>query len=265
MKPSPEDYFKDIPIDDLPVCEDDVFLHHDLFTDMMIEAACIIDFQKRNFYDVANHEFFLCGYSRSKVRSMGYQFFDEIIHPDDIYLWVDMHNTILKYLHEQDFEAEEGHYFSCTFRIKSNLKFRKNPYYMMSYVRLKPIFVDRRLKYGLCFFTESPVKTSGNLCVYFKRERIYREYSFVAKKWIDKYILKLSQREREILVLSQQGLSREEAADTLCVSIKTIKNTINRLFKKSNSKKMTQIENYAKIHRLIYYDRTIKPKSSKGK
>ena len=83
MKPTLEDYFKDIPIDDRTVCNDNIFLHHDLFTDMMIEAACIIDFQNRNFYDVSDHGFFLCGYSRSKAKSMGYQFFDEIIHPED--------------------------------------------------------------------------------------------------------------------------------------------------------------------------------------
>ena len=136
---------------------------------------------------------------------------------------------------------------------------------MMSYLRLRPVFVNKKLKYGLCFFTASTVKTTGNLHVYFRGERIYSEYSFMIKKWIDRNMLKLSLREREILMLTQQGLSREETADTLCVSNKTINNTINRLFKKSNIKKMNQVENYARTHRLIYYNRTIIPKYSKGK
>ena len=263
MKPTLEDYYKDIPAYNHSVDEDNIFLHHSLFTDMITEAVCIIDFQKRNFYDVSDHGFFLCGYPRSEVKSMGYQFFNEIIHPDDIQLWVDMHNIILKYLHEQDFEAEKGHYFSCTFRIKSDFNFRKTPYYMMSHIRLRPVFVDRRLKYGFCFFTASSVKTSGNLRIYFKRQRTYSDYSFTARKWFSKDVLKLSLREREILMLSQQDLSREEMADTLCVSIKTIYNTINWLFKKIDVEKMTQAEKYAKIHRLIYDDRTTKPKSFK--
>ena len=252
MKQSIEDYFKDIPTDDHPVCEDNIFLHHDLFTDMMTEAVCIIDFQKRNFYDVANHNFFLCGYPKSEVKRMGYQFFDKIIHPDDILLWVKMHNIILKYLQAQDFEAEEGHYFSFTFRIKSNINPKKAPYYMMSDIRLKPVFVDHGLKYGLCLFTASSVKTSGNLRVYFKRESILREYSFIANKWIDRNMLKLSLREREILMLTQQGLSRKEAADLLYVSVDTIKNTITKLFSKNDIKKMIQAEKFTRIHRLIY-------------
>ena len=260
MKPSPEDYFKGIPIDDHPVCEDNIFLHHDLITGMMIEAVCILDFQKRNFYDVSDHGFFLCGYTQSEVKSMGYNFFNEIIHPDDMFLWVKMHNAILNYLQEQDFEAEGGSYFSCAIRIKYGIQFKKTPFYMMSFVKLKPVFVDRRLKYGLCFFSASPDEKSGNLQVHFKEENIYNQYSFTGKKWISKKMLKLSLREREILMLYQQGLSRKNTADTLCVSDKTIKNTRSRILKKSGAKEMIHVESFANTHRLIYNDRTTKPK-----
>ena len=251
MKPSLEDYFKDIPIYDHPICEDNIFLHHALFTDMMIEAVCIIDFQKRHFYDISDHGFLLCGYSRSEAKSMGYQFFNEIIHPEDIPLWVEMHHAILKYIYEQDF-TEEIRYFSCTFRIRSSFQFRKTPYYMMSYVKLSPIFINSELKYGLCFFTDSSDRTSGNLCVYLKEKKIYREYSFRTKKWIDNKRLRLSLREKEILMLTQNGLNREDKATMLCVSVKTIDNATNRLFKKCNVKNIMQAEKKASTNRLIY-------------
>ena len=259
MKPSLEDSFYDIPIDGHSVCEDNIYPHYSIFMDM-IEASCIIDLQKRNFYDVSDHGFFLCGYSQSEVKSMGYKFFNKIIHPDDIQLWVDMYNIILKYLCDKDVETEEGHYFSCTFRINSGFKIKKMPYYIMAELRLRPVFVNQKLKYGLCLFTSSSVKTSGNLRVYFKRERIYREYLFTKKRGISKNMLELSLREREILMLFQQDLSRKEMADTLCVAIKTIKNTINRLFKKDDAEKMIQAETFARIHRLIYNNKTTKPK-----
>ena len=257
MKPSLEDYFKDIPIDDHLVCEDNIFLHHALFTDMMIEAACIIDFQKRLFYDVSETGFFLCGYSRSEVKKLGYQFFNEIIHPDDIFLWAEMHHAILKYLYNQDFEAEELHYFSCTFRINSGFQIKKTPYYIMSEVRLRPVYINRKLMYGLCLFSASAVETPGNLCVYFKGEKIYCEYLFSEKKWIDKKMLKFSPQERVILVQTQQCLSRENIADNLCLSDKTIKNNITNIITKSNAKKMMQAVNNARTHRLIYQDKTL--------
>ena len=265
MKPALEDYFKDIPIDDHTECKDNIFLHHDLFTDMMNEAVCIIDFQKRNFHDISDHGFLLGGYARSEVKNMGYQFFNKIIHPDYIQLWVNMHNTILKYLHKQDFEVGNVHYFTCTIPIKSCFQLSNTPHYMMSDVRLRPVFVNQILKYGLCFFSASTIKTPGNLRVYFKEKKIYSEYSFATKKWIDCNMLTLTLREREILMLTQQDLKREEKASTLFVSDTTIKNTINKLIKKSNVKNMIQIESYATTHRLIYYNKTTKQNPSKGK
>ena len=71
-------------------------------------------------------------------------------------------------------------------------------------------------------------------------------------------MLKLSMRERELLMLNQQGLDRENMAGTLYVSYKTIKNTLSRLFKKSDTKKIAQVEKIARTHRLIYNDRTSK-------
>ena len=159
-----------------------------------------------------------------------------------------MHNAILKYLYEQDFDEENVHFFTCTIPIKSSYQFTK----IMSYIRLRPVYVNRILKYGLCFFSASAVKTAGNLCVFFKEKKIYNEYSFTSKKWINRYELKFSRREKELLVLTPLDLSREEKADTLCVSDKTVRNTITKILKKSNAKKMNHVENYANIHRLIY-------------
>ena len=75
-------YYKGIPI--VPQPEDDVYVDHIQFTDMMIEASLIIDFQKRTFYNVGAHDFFLCGYSQEEAKNMGYQFFDKVLHKDDI-------------------------------------------------------------------------------------------------------------------------------------------------------------------------------------
>ena len=252
MKPTLEDYFKDIPIDDHTVCEDNIFLHHNHFTEMINEAVCIIDFQNRNFYDVSDHGFLLCGHSRNEVKSLGYKFFEEIICPDDIELWVKMHNVILKYLHNQDAETEEVRFFTCTIRLKISFQIGNKPYYIMSYVEIRPVFVNQKLKYGLCLFSASAVETPGNLCVYFKAGEIYSEYLFTKKRWINEKMLKFKPREREILVQTQQCLSRENIADNLCLSDKTIKNNITEIKKKSNAKKVMQAVNNARTHRLIY-------------
>ena len=251
MKPTPEDYYNGIPIDDHPVCEDNLFRHNKIFTGIMREAVCIIDFQNRNFHDVSDHNFFLCGHSRGEAIRMGYKFFDKIIYPDDIYLWAKMHNAILKYLYENEFE-EEVLFFTCTIRIKTGIQLGKKLFYMVSFVEIIPVFIENKLKYGLCLFSASAVETPGNLCVYLKGEEIYREYLFAKKKWIDKKMLEFTSREKEILVLYQQGLSRKNIAEKLYVSDSTVKNIINKLKKKCNANNMMEAINKALIHRLIY-------------
>ena len=171
MKPTLDDYYKDIPISELESLKDNVFSNHSYLTDMMIEASCIIDFQKRRFHDIGKHGLFLNGFSLETAKKMGYEFFNEIIHPDDIYLWAEMHHTILKYLDDNDSAEEDVHFFSCTFRIKSCLQTNKSPDYLMIYLKLKPVWIKCQLKYGLCLFNSSVIKTSGNLCVHFKDKK----------------------------------------------------------------------------------------------
>ena len=116
MKPALNDYYKDIQL--CAQSKEDVFLNHIQFTDMMIEASLIIDFQRRNFYNVGNHDFFLCGYPLEEVKEMGYRFFDKVIHPDDILLWAEMHNAILKSLYEQEFTMDECIIFHVLFVLR---------------------------------------------------------------------------------------------------------------------------------------------------
>ena len=78
------------------------------------------------------------------------------------------------------------------------------------------------------------------------------EYSSKTKKWINKKMLKLTFRERVLLMLNQLGLVRKEKADALFVSEKTIKNCNSNLVKKINVKNIALVEKYASTHRLIY-------------
>jgi len=71
LKPTLADYYKDIPEFDREEVEDTVFVSHRYFTDMMIEASCILNFQQRNIYDVGRHGFLLCGYPAETAKLDG--------------------------------------------------------------------------------------------------------------------------------------------------------------------------------------------------
>lgn len=75
------------------------------------------------------------------------------------------------------------------------------------------------------------------------------------KKNVDKYDgkkLGLSKRELEVLVLLSQGLSNQEVADKLFVSLNTAKTHISSIYTKLNVKRRTQAIQKARDMALIH-------------
>ena len=64
-------------------------------------------------------------------------------------------------------------------------------------------------------------------------------------------VLGISKREYEVLELMARGLSNQEIADALFVSINTIKTHVSNLFLKLDTKRRTQAIQKAKELRLI--------------
>ena len=72
---------------------------------------------------------------------------------------------------------------------------------------------------------------------------IFNEQAFLS--------LGLSKRELEVLQLMAIGLSNQEIADSLFVSLNTIKTHVSKLFEKLDVKRRTQAIEFAKRERLI--------------
>ena len=216
---------------------------------MVKEAAFIIDFQKRTFYSVGDNGLFLCGYIPEQVKNMGYQFFEKVVHPDDMFLWTQMHRAIIKSLSEEKFIADEIRFFICNFRFNSNLPFDNPPYYQMVDLILKPAWKCRQLKYGYCLLADSGNLTPGNLRVYLGKKNYFREYKRF--RWEHEQKIKISKRERQIVVLEKQGLNRYEQAETLGITTNTVDNTKRHLIEKLTVQNFKQAIIYVKNHDLI--------------
>jgi hypothetical protein len=155
----------------------------DAFSDLCIEAIYVIDFKQRCFSYVSDHDLFLCGHSKDEVLRLGYDFYSEIVHKDDLPQLVETHQEILKCLCIPDSINDDIFYFSCTFRIKNYMHQGKRPKYLMIYQKLIPKFVDSEIRYGICLITSSVIKNTGNLRLYYKNNPYFDKYSFITKKW----------------------------------------------------------------------------------
>jgi DNA-binding CsgD family transcriptional regulator len=223
------------------------------FSEMMMEAVYIIDFQKQNFCHVADHGFFLCGHSREDAMNAGYDFFYRVIHPADRPLWVKMHNIIIKRLCCTDLQRNSLNYFSCTFRIKSSRQTGKRQDYLMAYQKLKPIWQNEQLRFGICLLSSSIIRQTGNLRICYKNSLDCEEYVFESRTWQrQKDIPKLTDREKDILKLSKQGKSSKEIAEILFISEKTTRNIETGLYQKLGVHSMIEAVIFATNHRIIF-------------
>jgi DNA-binding CsgD family transcriptional regulator len=225
----------------------------DTFANLCIEAIYVIDFKKRCFSYVSDHDLFLCGHSKDEVLRLGYDFYSEIVHKDDLPLLAKMHQEILKCLCTPDSINDDIHYFSCTFRIKNYMQQEKCPKYLMVYQKLIPKFVDNEIRYGICLITSSVVKKTGNLRLYYKSNPYFDKYSFITKKWTKQNIEYLTEQAAKVFILLKQGKILKEIAHEMHVSYSTVQNIIASVYKKINVHTIEEAIIYITNHLLLFH------------
>jgi hypothetical protein len=91
-------FYKNVPIIVGDENDDNFPFELESFASMCIEAVYVIDFRKRCFCYVADHDFFLCGHGVDEAMASGYEFYSEVIHREDLPLLETMHSAILQRL-----------------------------------------------------------------------------------------------------------------------------------------------------------------------
>ena len=252
------DFFAEIPKSITTMDADTLFVSYELLSGMMAEALVVIDFKKRNFRYVPNHDLFLCGYARETPKQLGYDFFKEVIYPKDLPSWIEIHDAIEDGLNNNELPAYNNiNYCSFRLRVKSSLSSKKNPGYLTIYVKLKPIWSNGQLHYGVCLLSASVIqKPDRQLHVHYN-DMDQAEYSFKTRKWTFHPFHPLSKRQKEMLVWSHQGYYVKEIAEKMCVSNNTIESIRQTLYEKFGVNSIEQALKYALNRRLIYHTPSI--------
>jgi DNA-binding CsgD family transcriptional regulator len=205
-----------------------------------------IDLWKRCFLVVSNHNLFLSGYSPDDALKMGYDFFRKVVCPDDLPLFIDMHRIILQRLFKPEYEYRDIDYFSFNFRLLNEGK----P--LMAYHKMLPMLINNQTRWIVCHLSGSVKQNSGNLEVHYQNRRKYASYSFEDQQWKERKIPKLTDREKDILKLTQQGKCGREIADILCISHGTLRNLELAIYRKLGVHSMIEAVIYATNHRMVF-------------
>ena len=215
------------------------------FANMCMEAVYVIDFVKKGFQFVSNRNFFLCGHSVEETMSLGYDFFPKVIYSKDLTILEDIHSAILQRLCSMR-KPDGINYFSFAVRFKN-----KGRYIMVDH-KLKPIFINGQLRFGLCLLSSSVLEKPGQLRAYYYNHKDYEEYSTKTGEWQKKTIGLLTNREKKVLTWAKQGKTNKQIADIMNIEHQTIRNIENAIYRKLNVSSMIQAIIFATNHHLIY-------------
>ena len=240
-----EQFFKDVPLIEGNKNDDRLPFGFEDFVAISQETVYVLDFLTRGFRFVPNRNTFLCDHSVEEVLSLGYNFYISVIYCKDLPLMQDMHAAILRRLCNMN-NLGDINYFSFVVRRKIGSQ------YFMTHHKLKPVFVDGKIRFGICLLTSSALKNPGHLHAHYANGIDFDEYSFDTKKWQKGTEQTLTVREKNILKLAMQGKTYNEIADLLHLSPHTIRNAKTFIYQKLKVQSMTQAVTYAINRRLIF-------------
>jgi len=201
----------------------------------------VIDYQKREFLYVSSNPLFLCGYEQEEVKKMGYNFYPQVVPPEDMAMLLEINEKGFEYFYKQDDETKYNAFISYDFTMchKNGQKFKINH-------KLAPfaLTADGDMWLSLCLVTLSTQEKSGNAYIQQFGSPNKLEYSFKTKRWKSKPAVTLTNREQEILRLSAQGYTEQNIANKLFVEKSTVK------FHKKNILTKLEVNN---IMEAVYY------------
>jgi DNA-binding CsgD family transcriptional regulator len=223
-------------------------------SELLSGGIFVMDFQKRCLPVISHRDIFLCGHSvEYAAAKSGYDFLFETVYENDLPLFIKIHRIILKseYIADEK-QQSQIKYFYFTLRVKDYPQLYPKSAWLMLCYKIKPIFIEGKIRYGLCFISISRMLMPGNLRVYFNNARQTHEYSFDIDIWIKCDIKPLTEREIEILRLAKRGFKEGEIANQLCMTYGRLRHAISDIYQKLEVETMTQAITHASNHLMLF-------------
>jgi len=212
-------------------------------SNLLDESVYVVDFHHRCFRFVSENGIFLSGLASEDVLSLGYDYYQKIIHPEDYPMAEKMYQEIVRYF---------THPASLNDLIYAKISFRthKTDGLMMQH-RVTPLIVNNQARMAICTVHHTK-DTPGNLCAYHRNKDVYYQYSLDSGRWKQEPVISLKPREKRILELSKAGITRQEIADILRISLNTLRNVEASIYDKLKVRSRAQAVSLASNNRLIF-------------
>ncbi len=201
------------------------------------QSIYLIDYYKRGFLYVSSNPIFLCGLKPESVLKDGYLFYLKNVPTEDLEMLLKINEAGFSFFGKILMEDRLKFAISYDFHL-----IQPGGKHTLVNHKLKPLLLDKHGNpwIALCIVSVSANTKSGN--VRFKSVKLNKsfELNLSTNEWTQVKTIKLTKGEREVLILSAQGLTSEEIAERSFLTLAAIKFRKRSIFNKLNVNNMSE-------------------------
>ena len=195
---------------------------------MTFKSIYIVDYYKKNFLYVSDNPLFLCGFQPDEVKEMGYTFYTNQVPPEELTMLLEINRAGFEFYSKTPIEERMNLCISYDFHVsdRGNVKLFNH--------KLTPVVLagNGNIWLAACIVSLSSNTKAGNVEAHIHGKPYYWLYSLDKHQWEQNEKMRLNSREKEILLLSTQGLSEHAISGKIHISVPTVKFHKRNLFEK---------------------------------
>lgn len=248
-----DEFFKPVILSDLPSEEEYKIIENyinaaKIFSQSTYQSLYIVDYYKRGFLYVSDNPLFLCGNRAGDVLKSGYRFYLENVPQDDLKFLLEINYAGFAFFNNLPIEERLEYSISYDFHL-----IQPNNHLLLINHKLTPLLLDKvsNIWLALCIVSTSSNNKTGNAVIHkINHDKIF-QYDERDKSWQLRPVARLTNSEKEILLLSSQGFTIDEIARKIYLTPSTIKfhrkNILRKLRVKNISEAIVCAINYKLI------------------
>ncbi len=208
----------------------------DAMANATYQCVYIIDYHKRNFLYMSQNPLFLCGNTAEQVQQMGYEFYLKYVPKEEQQMLIELNEAGFAKFNAMPIDARS----SCFMSYDFHLDYGTSRYLVNHKITPFVLAEDGRVWLALCVVSIAGKCTAGNIEFHRKGEQRYWQYDLDVHCWRECETVKLRPQDKEVLMLSAQGMTVQQIADKMCRSVDTVKTYKRVLFERLNVKSITE-------------------------
>ncbi len=208
------------------------------------QSVYIFDYFKNEFLYLSDHPLFLCGQKVEHVKRQGFDFFINYLPLPEVQMLAKIHAAGFRFFNALSNEEKLHHSISYNFHL-----LHKSGEILVNQ-KITPVLLDKigGIWLVLGMVSMASENNTGNVEIIKSGALTRHLYDFDRDEWKPEQHCFVTSREKEIILLSAQGLTNKDISYKLSLSEAAIKFHKSKLFKKLGVSNMVEVISFANNH-----------------